>query len=320
MGWDDVLSICYLMKNPAIEILGITVTGCGETNLKWGSIIAKTLMELGNQKNAKVSIGAKIPLKFDHKFPQPFKNDMNDIMGLLGTLNPKITLAFDKRNAWEFLYDTLENRSEKITILSLGGFTNIAKMLEIYPQAKTENIEHIYAMAGAVYVDGNVALLNNANKQWDQGSIYSTNYYAEWNIFVDPIATKNLFDSSIPLTLIPLDACDYVVLNADYIDTITATDPIATLVKNIFIKKTGSHDEGIPVPIFDPLATMIMAGDLEYYQFHEEYLDVNITDTEINNHCGKTYITSTGSRKITIVQGVSQLEFSVQFAKIINKG
>ncbi|XPV70429.1 MAG: nucleoside hydrolase [Halarcobacter sp.] len=320
MGWDDVLSICYLMKNPSINILAITVTGCGETDLKWGSIIAKTLMELGEQVDAKVSIGADKPLKFNHKFPQSFKNDMNDIMGLMGSLNPKNTIEFDKRDAWDLLYDSLENCSEKITILSLGGFTNIAKMLEKYPTAKIENIEQIYAMAGAVYVDGNVALLNNAKKQWNQGAIYSTNYSAEWNVFVDPVATKKVFDSTIPITLIPLDACNYVVLNAQYVDTITTIDPIATLVKNIFIQKTGSHDEGIPVPIFDPLATMIMAGDLQYYQFHEQYLDVNTSDTEVNNHCGKTYITPKGKRKITIVQGVSQLEFSIQFAKIINKG
>lgn len=35
-------------------------------------------------------------------------------------------------------------------------------------------------------------------------------HYAEWNIFVDPLAAKVLFDSGIPLTLVPLDACNHV--------------------------------------------------------------------------------------------------------------
>ncbi len=52
MGWDDVLSILYLMKHPAIEIVGVAVTGCGETNLRWGQVIARTLMELGQQRQA----------------------------------------------------------------------------------------------------------------------------------------------------------------------------------------------------------------------------------------------------------------------------
>ncbi len=36
MGWDDVLAIALLVKNPNINILGITVTGCGETHLEDG--------------------------------------------------------------------------------------------------------------------------------------------------------------------------------------------------------------------------------------------------------------------------------------------
>lgn len=319
MGWDDILSLLYLIKHPGIEIIGVTVTGCGETDLRWGTMIAKTLMELGNQTQATVCKGASTPLKFNHVFPQPFKNDMNDIMGLLGTLNPEITMEVDKRPAWQFMAETLDEDDEMITLLSLGGFTNPAKMLELYPSTRLDRIQEIVAMAGAVYVDGNVALLNNARPEWNQGPVYSTNSAAEWNVFVDPLAAKRICDSHIPLTLVPLDACNYVVMSPDYIDTITATDPIATLAKSIFRKKTGSHKEGIPVPIFDPLATLIMADGLPTYQSHHAYLDVNLSETEENNQCGKTYVVNSGSRKITIVQGVSQREFATCFADIINR-
>jgi len=318
MGWDDVLSILYLMKNPSIEIVGVTVTGCGETNLRWGIIIAKTLMELGGQTQAKVCRGAEPPLKYNHVFPRTFKNDMNDVMGLVGSLNPAINIEIDERLAWEFISDTLNQSDEDISILSLGGFTNMARMLKVYPSAHINKIKNIYAMAGAVYVDGNVALLNNAKTEWDQGKIYSTNHYAEWNVFIDPLAAKIVFDSEIPLTLIPLDACDYVLLSPNYIDKITGTDEIATLARNIFIKKTGPSNEGITVPIFDPLATVIMAGGIKNYQIHEEYLDMNIDDNKEDNHCGEIYVANSGSRKIKIIQGVSRYEFADQFAKILN--
>lgn len=319
MGWDDVLSILYLMKNPLIEIIGLTITGCGETDLRWGTIIAKTLMELGAQSQAKVCVGTDTPLKYNHVFPKTFKDDMNDIMGLIGSLNPDMTIDIDDRSAWEFISDALNEATDSITILSLGGFTNIAKMLQLYPETRIDKIEGIYAMAGAVYVDGNVALLNNAKPEWDQGPIYSTNYAAEWNVFVDPIAAKIVFESSIPLTLVPLDACDYVILSPDYIDKITAKDPLATLVGNVFKKKTGSSSEGIPVPIFDPLATMIMAGGLEKYQSHSEYLDVDVDEDVYDNLCGNIFVVDKGKRKITIVQGVSQREFANNYAEIINK-
>ena len=318
MGWDDILSILYVMKNPTINIVGITVTGCGETDLRWGTIIAKTLMELGARTSVPVAVGTDAPLMFNHVFPQGFKNDMNDIMGLLGSLNPEKSLDIDTRPAWKFLADTIDQSENKITILSLGGFTYLATMLELYPETQIRNIENVYAMAGAVYVDGNVSLLNNAQPEWDQGPLYGTNYSAEWNVFVDPVAAKSVFNSEIPITLVPLDACDYVILGPEYVDKITATDDLATLVKKIFEKKTGSSDEGIPVPIFDPLATVIMADGMKDYQVHREYLDVNITETMEDNQCGKTYVVETGGRKIDIVQGVSQVQFAANFSTVIN--
>ncbi len=319
MGWDDVLSTLYLMKHPDIEIVGVTVTGCGETNLRWGKIIALTLMELGNQTQATVCAGTDVPLRYKHKFPQSFKSDMNDIMGLLGSLNPSVSMELDPRPAWQFISETLNGSEETITILSLGGFTNLAKMLDEYPDTNLDKIEGIYAMAGAVFVDGNVAALNNAKKEWHQGAIYKTNYHAEWNVFVDPLAAKKVFDSKIPLTLIPLDACDYVILNPDYPDCITAKDPVAGLAKNVLLQKTGGHSEGIPVPIFDPLATMVMAHGMENYEVLGRYLDVELRQTERDNRCGKTLVAESGSRKIDIVQGVSQHRFRENFAEILNR-
>lgn len=319
MGWDDVLSLLYVMKHPGLELCGVTVTGCGETDLRWGTVIARTLLELGNQTQATVCAGARTPMRFNHLFPQPFKNDMNDIMGLLGTLNPETALPPDTRPAWQFIADTLAQSDETVTILSLGGFTNLATMLERCPTARVDRIDMIVAMAGAVYVDGNVALLNNAQPDWDRGPLYSTNHVAEWNVFVDPLAAKRIVDSTIPLILVPLDACNYVVLSPDYALTITATDPLATLARNIFLKKTGSHSEGIPVPIFDPLATLIMAEGLRDSQWHSAYLDVNLTESPTDNRCGKTSVSESGSRPVTIVQGVSQRRFARGFAEIINR-
>lgn len=320
-GWDDVLSLLYLMKHPDIEIVGVVVTGCGETNLRWGTMIAKTLMELGNQKNAKVCLGRKNPLQYDHVFPQSFRDDMNDIMGLLGSLNPTLELPLYQEPGWDFMAETIRDSQEKITILALGGFTDLAEMLIQNPSVvpKLKNIEAIYAMAGAVYVDGNVAALNNAKEEWNQGPIYSSNYYAEWNVFVDPLAARNVIQSKIPLVMIPLDACDYVVLSGDYSDIITAKDPLADLARKIFTVKSGGHSEGIPVPIFDPLATMIMAGGLKNYQTQYQYLDVVLKESKRDNHCGKTFVTDSGSRKIAIVQGVSQTEFAKNYAEIMNR-
>ena len=317
MGWDDTLSILYLLKDPSVEILGITVTGCGESFQKYGLNNALALLQMGGV-DAPVCKGVDTPQKFGHVFPESFKQDMSELMGLAATY-PEVTTQISSKTAWDFIADTLNAADSKITILSLGGFSNLDRMLTERPDAKLENIEQVYTMGGAVYVDGNIALLNDAMKEWDQGPVYSTNYKAEWNIFVDPVAAKNVFNSPIPITLVPLDACDYVMLMPSYIDTITATDPIAVLVKEIFKKKTGSSSEGIPVPIFDPLATLIMSGNMQPNQVLSLNLDVSVIETQVDNRCGQTYISNLNSDKlIQVVQGVSDRAFATEYARVIN--
>lgn len=320
MGWDDVLSISYLMKDPTVEIIGLTVTGCGETNLGWGMIIAQHLLAIGNKQSTPIARGTETPLKYENKFPQDFKSDMNDIMGLIGSLNPVELPVISPLPAWEFLYETVKNSKDKITILSLGGFTNIARMLELCKQpGDIAMIEEIYAMAGAVYVDGNVAGLSTAKPEWNQGSLYSSNYYAEWNVFVDAVAANNVFQSQIPITLVPLDVCNQVILDPSYSEKIKAQDPVATLVRQVLETKSGSHAEGgLPVPIFDPLATMLMAGGIPSTKTDEQFLSVETQQSEQDNHCGKIKVETSGSRKIAFVQGVSQMAFSENFARVIN--
>lgn len=321
MGWDDVLSIAYLMKDPGVEIIGLTVTGCGETNLGWGMLIAQHLLGIGGHHHVPLGRGTDTPLSLNNVFPQPFKNDMNDIMGLIGTLNPAQLPQVSAKPAWELLHDTLKASTDKVTVLSLGGFTTLAKLLALKPAARDlARIERIVAMAGAVHVDGNVAALNNALPAWDQGSRYSSNHYAEWNVFVDPLATEQVLQSEIPVTLVPLDACNHVILDPSYVATITATDPIATLVGNVFKKKTGDNAEGnLPVPIFDPLATLLMTGAVTANRTLSEYLAVDVEQTEQDNHCGQLRVTDHGSRKIDYVTGVSQAQFARQFAAVINR-
>ena len=318
MGWDDVLSILYLIKCPFVEIIGLTVTGCGETNLRWGNIIALTLMALGKQTQATVCSGTDSPTQLQHAFPQDFRNDMNDIMGLLGSLNPEISISLDKRPAWQYLSEALNEAEQKVTILSIGGFTNLAKMLQYYPDTKLEQLEGVYAMAGAVFVDGNVRALNNAKPIWDQGPIYGSNYLSEWNIFIDPLAAEKVFKSNIPLTLVPLDACNSILLSPQYHAVIEAVDPIAKLAKDIFLKKTGGSNEGIPVPIFDPLAAMIMTGRMKIYESKDVYLNVCTIDTVVNNKCGNLSVTSSGTKKIRVILGVSQHSFEIDFANVMN--
>ncbi|MFY0577193.1 nucleoside hydrolase [Cystobacter fuscus] len=227
----------------------------------------------------------------------------------------------DPRPAWEFIRDQLNGSSEPITIISLGGLTNLAQLLEQYPDSNWSNLQQIVIMGGAVFSDGNVSLLNNAMPAWDQGPAYSTNTYAEWNIFIDPLAAQKILRSTLPLTLVPLDACDYVLLDPGYINNITAQDPVAQFAKNLLIKKSaGSTSEPIPVPIFDPLATLVATLDLKHIRRESFCLDVVLEETSVDDHAGQTVIVENDGtlRPITVVTSASQTEFETVYAQIMN--
>lgn len=85
MGWDDVIAILLLMKNPNIRICGITVTGCGETHLESGVAIAQGLLALGNI-SAPVCRGATSPTMYNHQFPPSFRERMDKVCGFLKDL------------------------------------------------------------------------------------------------------------------------------------------------------------------------------------------------------------------------------------------
>ncbi|ABM03677.1 Inosine/uridine-preferring nucleoside hydrolase [Psychromonas ingrahamii 37] len=319
MGWDDVLAILLLIKNPNYNILGITVTGCGETHLEQGVELALQLVTLGNQPDICVCAGADKTGQYNHQFPESFRDMMDDACGLRDKL-PAAESTKDQRNAWEFINDCLNEQENQITILSLGGLTNIQKLIEMQPFPALENIERIVVMGGAIDVDGNVAALNNSNKYWDQGTEYASNTYAEWNIFLDPKAAQVTFNSGIPIKLVPLDACDYAILDKTYYQLVTAKDAVANFVRALLYQKTeGSAQENIPLPVFDPLAAIEMTNDLVKSKYEKMRIGVKTTETKKDNTCGQTYITTNKSvPEIEVVTKISANEFKQRFQESVN--
>lgn len=318
MGWDDVLAILYLMKSPNVNILGITVTGCGETHLKEGVEIAQRLLKLGNI-NAPVCAGASEPSQYNHQFPQSFRDRMDSVCGHIDKL-PKVDTPCDPRTAWDFMKDQLDYEENQTVILSLGGLTNIARLFELEPRAKLENIEKIVIMGGAINVDGNVCGLNNSVPEYNQGKIYSTNCYAEWNIFLDPLAAKKIFASEVPIVLVPLDACNDIILQPIYDEMITAKDPAAVFTKSLLYSKTSGPDkENLPLPIFDPLAAMIMADHTKHTSYQSLKIDINTVDIAQDNMCGQTFVTRVEDvRPIRVALGISENEFQKIWSEVFN--
>ncbi|XP_018840570.1 pyrimidine-specific ribonucleoside hydrolase RihA-like isoform X2 [Juglans regia] len=94
---------------------------------------------------------------------------------------------------WKSVVETLDTGS-KITILTNGPLTNLAKII-LSEKNTTSLIQDVYIVGGHL-----------SHKSKDKGNVFSvpSNEYAEFNMFLDPLAAKTVFDSELNITLIPL--------------------------------------------------------------------------------------------------------------------
>jgi len=204
MDASDWMAILYLLNRPDVSVEAITVSGTGEAHCEPGIKNAMSLTALAGQPEIPVSCGRTTPLQGDHAFPSDWRTRVDALAGLTLPSNPE---PVTPQSAVELLTDKISSMPEKVTILALGPFTNLAEALQSAPDIKG-NIDMVYLMGGAVDVPGNVGT--------SQADI--NNQLAEWNIYVDPRAAAIVLQSGAPVTLIPLDATDHVPVTTDFVE------------------------------------------------------------------------------------------------------
>nr|VDD19826.1 unnamed protein product [Brassica oleracea] len=99
-----------------------------------------------------------------------------------------------------------------ISIFLMGSHTNLALFVMSNPHLK-HNIQHIYIMGGSVRCPNPTGFCGNLFTD------FTSNPYAEFNIFADPFAAYQVFHSGIPITLVPLDATNTIPTNKKFFET-----------------------------------------------------------------------------------------------------
>ncbi|MFQ6026033.1 MAG: molybdopterin cofactor-binding domain-containing protein [Dehalococcoidia bacterium] len=198
---DDWMAILYLINHPHVTVKGITVVGTGAAHLEPGTQNALDLLMLANRPEIPVAKGLTKPMQYDHQFPANIREPVDNLYGLTLPNNPNSP----RPDAMEFLAETLENAADKLSILAIGPLTNLGALLQKRPEL-ADRIEQVYIMAGAIDVPGNVNAADST----------ISNFSAEWNIYLDPVAAEIVFKSGASITLIPLDATNCVPLTKEF--------------------------------------------------------------------------------------------------------
>ena len=207
-GSDDAVAILMALRDPRVEVLGVTVVS-GNVPLKQGIINTLSTAELCDVK-VKVFAGADKPITREYRELYTLEefqahvqtlspNSISaqcvhgvDGMGDIG-IEPK-NKKYEEEDAIEYLVNSFNNNPNEITLVTLGPLTNIAKAIQ-KDSSIVDKIKHCYVMGGTSDGTGNVSAA------------------AEYNIWVDPEAAQIVFNSGLAITMVGWDnSYKYVML------------------------------------------------------------------------------------------------------------
>jgi inosine-uridine nucleoside N-ribohydrolase len=244
MGIDDWAAILLMASKPDSQIRAITTTGNGLATCAAGERNAPRILRLAADREP-VGCSNNYPMDGTNTYPKQWRDETDS---LLDIPVPKAKKQ-EPRSATGLMKKTLRNSSGKVSILSLGPMSNIAEVLEESPSLE-KKIRRIVAMGGAVDVPGNIRVPEFTEN--------SSNTVAEWNMFIDPLAAKIVFDSRVPLEIVPLDATNKVPLTPSFTARFKAkaTGADGRFAAQVFDKVGRSNDAGEYFH-WDPLAAAI---------------------------------------------------------------
>jgi pyrimidine-specific ribonucleoside hydrolase len=300
MAIDDWMAILYLFQRADVSVKAITVTGTGEAHCGPGVEHALELAALAGQADIPVSCGRETPLQGSHTFPADWRTNVDALAGLTLPDNPA---SPSSQSAVQLLSSTIQSSPDKMTLLTLGPLTNVAEALQTTPELK-DKIEMVYIMGGAVDVPGNVG----------RSKAGINNQVAEWNIYVDPHAAALVFQSGVPVTLVPLDATNDAPVTIRFFNrlkdnhiTPEANFVFDVLTKNYDFLRSGGYY------FWDPLAAAILTEN-SLARFETKTLTVI---EEEGPESGHTKASENGM-SIRVATGADRQQFEKIFMDALN--
>ncbi len=281
MGPDDWIAISYLLSRKNITIKAITLTGTGAADCTHGVKNVQGLTRLGWPWNIPIACGSNFPLMPTvYHFPISLRYSVNQMFGITLPENPypPTLLKPSQTMAADLLIQTLKKSPGQVTIVELAPLTNLAIAI-LKDRSILKKIKMVYMMGGAIYVPGNTTAADSK-------------HYAEANIASDPYAAQVVFQSHVPITLVPLDATRYVPMTSPSLYKKLAG--IKTLRGQFIYRvltKIVSRSDHNNWYFWDPLAAVI-ATDNSVASFN--YLKLYIVTTP-DIHQGMTKIGTAGS-------------------------
>jgi purine nucleosidase len=205
-GVDDYLSTVLLLTMEHIRLLGIVVTPA-DCYIQPAISATRKILDLMGRTDVPV---AESTVRGLNPFPRIFRRDAFTIDNF-PILNehgePRTPLAAETGQV--FMARVLREAPEPVTLLVTGPLTTVAAALDLDPGIQPK-IKEILWMGGALNVPGNVDPILEGGQDLT----------AEWNVYWDPPAAHQIWQTDIPLIICPLDITNNVPVTAEFVRTI----------------------------------------------------------------------------------------------------
>jgi inosine-uridine nucleoside N-ribohydrolase len=275
---DDIATLVYIARHPYIELIGV-IQSYGEQHPtksigEWQIF----LYDVIDYDEAAIAVGSETPVDPNpNEFPAGWRSGADNFWGL--DLPEKVG-DYDAAVGHELIIDLVKNSPEKVTILVTGAQTDMALALQ-EDASITDNLSQIVIMGGAFNVGGN--LYESAGND--------NNDVAEWNIFVDPLAAKIVFNSGVPLSIVPLDGSDdFVIKSIHHVKIRDSDDPALEVLSQLWEQQLNWWGGG-GFKIWDIVAAAAVTNP-EYFTWTYDGVDVIAEAGELH---GQTIILNNGS-------------------------
>lgn len=245
-GIDDALALILAFASPELKVEAITTVAGNVPVIQAARNTCRILDLLEPDLRPPVAAGADAPLKKPLRTAQDYHGEdgLGELSrfkksdGSLRYADPKSSLA--RQGALTLIADTIASAPGEITLICLGPLTNLAMAILSSP-VEMAKVKEIIVMGGAIQVPGNVTPVS------------------EFNIYVDPHAAAIALTSGLPITLVPLDVTERVMLTEEMVDVIIRrlNNPVTQFVHDIterLLRFERERRGRAAIPLHDPLA------------------------------------------------------------------
>jgi purine nucleosidase len=218
VGVDDALALILAFHSPELDLLGVTGVHGNVSLDKVMKNIEKVLTLLKPSSRPWIARGAQRPLQGKPVHAESFHGED----GLGGA-----RIRTDEGEEWwevfagsadELIVQTARRYPGELTLIAIGPLTNLALALQRDPGGM-KKLKEVVIMGGAVRTKGNITP------------------HAEFNFYVDPLAAKQVLDSGLRLTLVPLDATHQVPLTPEIMEK--RVNPLRNSLSRFVVEATG---------------------------------------------------------------------------------